>query len=164
MALLLFVHIAATWTMVGLIWFVQIVHYPLFVQVGLSFFAEYETNHSRLTTWVVGPPMLMEGVTAIGLLLYKPYGISSSQLWFGLALLLMIWASTGFLQVPQHDILTRGFNMEAHHFLVASNWVRTVAWSLRGVLVLAMLGSAMHSGEINAIKTRDSSATADQSK
>lgn len=31
---LLLVHAAATWAMVGLVWFVQVVHYPLFAQVG----------------------------------------------------------------------------------------------------------------------------------
>ncbi|MGE0825959.1 MAG: hypothetical protein AB7P18_28025 [Candidatus Binatia bacterium] len=134
--------------MVGLIWFVQIVHYPLFAQVGMNLFPAYETAHNRLTTWVVGPPMLVEGVTAIGLLLYKPDGISSGLVWCGLMLLLAIWASTAFLQVPQHDILTRGFDGEAHRFLVTSNWLRTIAWTLRGVLVLVMVGAAMNNVRI----------------
>lgn len=129
--------------MVGLIWFVQIVHYPLFAQVGTDLFSEYETSHNRLTTWVVGPPMLIEGATALVLLLSKSERISSGQAWFGMGLLWMIWVSTAFLQVPQHDILTQGFDAKAHHFLVATNWVRTVAWTLRGVLVLMMLVCVM---------------------
>lgn len=143
MAFVLLAHVAATWTMVGLVWFVQIVHYPLFAQVGTDVFAEYETAHNRLTTWVVGPPMLVETATAFTLLLAKPERIPSVLVWLGVALVLVIWLSTALLQVPQHEILTRGFSADAHHFLVVTNWIRTVAWTVRGVLVLAMLVAMM---------------------
>lgn len=59
------VHLAATLSMVGLIWFVQIVHYPLFAYVGAEKFIAYEAAHARLTTWVVAPPMLTEALTAL---------------------------------------------------------------------------------------------------
>jgi len=143
MIFVLLAHVAATWMMVGLIWFVQIVHYPLFARVGTNLFAEYEIGHSRWTTWVVGPPMLVEAATALVLLLAKPEHISSVHLWLGSILLLIIWLSTALLQAPQHEILTRGFAAEAHRFLVTSNWIRTVAWTLRGVLVLTMLACVM---------------------
>jgi len=143
MVFMLLAHVAATWMMVGLIWFVQIVHYPLFAQVGTDFFATYEAVHNRLTTWVVGPPMLVESATALALLLAKSERIPSSYVWIGVILLFVIWGSTALLQVPQHEILTRGFVADAHGFLVTSNWVRTVAWTLRGVLVLVILANVM---------------------
>jgi hypothetical protein len=143
MALLLLTQAAATWTMVGLIWFVQIVHYPLFRQVGVQPFPDYEIAHSHLTTWVVGPPMLIEGVSAFFLLLYRPAAISATHAWLGVVLLLLIWFSTAFLQVPQHTLLAQGFDPGAHRFLVLSNWLRTVAWTMRGALVLWMLTSVM---------------------
>ena len=68
---------AATLFMVGLIWFVQIVHYPLFSRVGEEAFQRYETDHQRLTTWVVGPPMLAEFATAILLVWCRPSGIGA---------------------------------------------------------------------------------------
>jgi uncharacterized membrane protein len=136
---ILLAHVAATWTMVGLIWFVQIVHYPLFAQVGPDRFATYETAHNRLTTWVVGLPMLIEVVTACMLVLMKPEHIPSGYIWSGVLLVAIIWGSTALLQVPQHEILTHGFAVDAHRVLVTSNWIRTIAWTLRGVLVLLML-------------------------
>lgn len=39
--LLLPVHLAATFYMVGVIWFVQIVHYPLLEKVGTDRFSTY---------------------------------------------------------------------------------------------------------------------------
>ena len=68
MQLVFLAHVAATLFMVGLIWFVQIVHYPLFGSVGRGGFAGYSQAHSRLTGFVVGPPMLVEAGTAVALM------------------------------------------------------------------------------------------------
>jgi len=136
----LLLNIAATGMMIGVIWTVQIVHYPLFSMVGRDGFAAYEAAHSRLITWVVGPPMLLELATAAYLALRAPPGLPRGALWAGLALVAVAWLSTALLQVPQHTRLGSGFDPAAHRFLVASNWVRTVAWSLRGFLLLALLG------------------------
>lgn len=132
---LLLLHAAATLFMTGLIWFVQIVHYPLFAAVGRSEFAAYEREHTRRTTLVVGPVMLAEALAALALLAARP----SPAAWTGLALLAVIWMSTAFLQVPQHNLLGFGFNPAAHAWLVQSNWLRTAAWTLRSLLALGLL-------------------------
>ena len=129
--------------MVGLIWFVQIVHYPLFGKVGTEGFRAYAEAHSRLTTRVVGPPMLLEISTAILLLFVRPESVPTSLAWVGAALLAVVWLSTALLQVPRHTTLGSGFDVEAHRFLVVSNWTRTIAWSLRGGIVLWMTALTM---------------------
>jgi hypothetical protein len=60
-----------------------------------------------------------------------------------LALVLVIWATTGLVQVPLHARLTQGFDAAAHRRLVATNWVRTAAWALRAGLVCWMLGRGL---------------------
>ncbi|MBL0160570.1 MAG: hypothetical protein IPP47_26325 [Bryobacterales bacterium] len=136
MAPLLAAHAGATLFMVGLIWFVQVVHYPLFGIVGADGFAGYERAHTGLTTIVVGPPMLVELGSAVLILLWRPVSWPLWAAWLGLALLAVIWASTLFLQVPRHGDLSAGFAPDAHRALVATNWIRTVAWTLRGAMVL----------------------------
>ncbi len=136
---LLLANVAATLFMVGVIWFVQVVHYPLFARVGRSGFAAYSGSHTRLTGLVVGPPMLVEAATAVALVVWTPPGISVLLAWVGLVLLAGIWLSTVLLQSPRHTTLGRGFDPSAHRFLVASNWLRTVLWSLRGLVVLVIL-------------------------
>lgn len=143
MELLLLIHVAATLFMVGLIWFVQTVHYPLFDSVGADVFRNYSEAHSRLTSWVVGPPMLVEISTALLLLFARPDGVSGSLAWLGAVLLAVVWLSTAFLQVPRHTQLGSGFDEKAHKSLVLSNWVRTAAWSLRGIVVLWMTYQAI---------------------
>lgn len=138
MEVVLLVHLAATVFMVGVIWFVQIVHYPLFSRVGAEGFAGYSTAHSRLTGFVVGPPMLVEAATAVVLAVRPPQGVPFPLALIGLVLLGAIWLSTAFLQSPQHGVLGEGFRPASHRFLVRTNWVRTLLWTVRGLLVLWM--------------------------
>jgi len=134
-AWLLGVHAAATLFMVGLIWFVQVVHYPLFGQVGSAGFSAYQRLHSRNTTWVVAPPMLIELVTAVATV----WRGGGTLAWVALTLLAIVWGSTWLLQVPAHARLERGFDAATHRRLVNTNWVRTVAWSTRGVIAMVLL-------------------------
>lgn len=136
----LLVHAGATWFMVGLIWFVQIVHYPLMGTVPAESFAGFEEVHRRRTTWVVCPVMLVEGACAV-LLLWLPREASGTAkwLWVGLGLLATIWASTFAIQVPLHRRLASGFERETWRRLVTTNWLRTLAWTARGVIALGLL-------------------------
>lgn len=138
MTLVLLVHLAATLFMTGIIWFVQIVHYPLFGKVGATGYGAYANAHAQRTTWVVGPPMLTELATAGLLVAWRPAQVMEWQAWVGLGLVGVLWASTAGLQVPQHNVLEKGYDPEAHRRLVATNWLRTACWSLRSVLVCWM--------------------------
>jgi hypothetical protein len=40
------------------------------------------------------------------------------------------------VQIPLHNQLALGFDLSVHRKLVATNWWRTIAWSLRGVCLL----------------------------
>ena len=130
---------AATLFMVGVIWFVQVVHYPLMARVSASEFAAYEHEHQNRTTFVVAPTMLIEALTAAMLLVIVPPGSGRIPPASGITLLAVIWLSTFLVQVPLHARLNTGFDAVAHRRLVLSNWLRTLAWTGRGVLVLVML-------------------------
>jgi hypothetical protein len=127
---------AAAWFMTGLIWFVQVAHYPQFKCVGADIFTVYHERHTRLTTWVVGPPMLIEGFSAVALVFYDSQIVPPWIAWTGLMLLAIIWISTAALQVPRHNVLAMGWNDRAARILCKTNWIRTVAWSARAVLML----------------------------
>ena len=136
---LLLLHLAATFYMVGLVWFVQRVHYPLFAGVGAQEFPAYQDQHVTRTSPVVGPAMLIEAGTGLALVVAPPPDVPQLLPWLGLALLTAIWLSTWLLQVPRHGELTAGFDPRAHRRLVASNWIRTAAWSIRGGVVFWMM-------------------------
>ena len=137
------INLASTWYMVGLIWFVQIVHYPLFGYVGSKEFRTYHEKHKILILPVVGIVMIVELVTA-GILIFQiPKGIPNWTAIVGIILLGVIWFSTLFLQIPYHNKLSSRFDENVLIMLVNTNWIRTICWSLRGVIVLIMLDILM---------------------
>ena len=125
--------------MFGLIWFIQIVHYPLFAGVDAVRFIAYERAHARLTTWVVGPAMVLEALSSVLLFWHRPDSVPVAWVWIGAGLLAAIWLSTALVQVPLHRRLQTGFDGKAHRALVESNWARTAAWTARAVLALMMV-------------------------
>jgi len=141
---IVWIHALVTVYLAGLVWFVQIVHYPLMARVGDDDFPRYERAHSERTSLVVAPPMLIELACAIWLAAAPPPGVGRPGALAGLALVAVLWASTFFIQVPCHRRLERGFDAAAHRRLVQTNWVRTAAWSLRAVLAVGMVAAAAH--------------------
>jgi hypothetical protein len=141
---LVLAHAAATLIMLGVIWIVQLVHYPLFARVGAETFSTYQAEHMTRITWIVFPAMTVELVTAVALLWWAPAGLPAWLVWTGLGLVALIWGSTGVLQVPLHRTLTDGFDAAAHQRLVATNWIRTAAWTARGGLVIWMLAALLN--------------------
>lgn len=127
----------ASWAMVGLIWSMQIVHYPMLAAHSELAPATAAREHQRRITPVVGPFMAVEGVTALILLGWRPDDMSALSAWVAAALLGVALASTVLIQVPQHGRLAEGHDAATARNLVRGNWIRTGAWTLRGV-VLAM--------------------------
>ena len=140
----LIANLISTWYMVGLIWMVQIVHYPLFAKVGPEQYVSYQLSHQSLTTWVVGPPMLIEIATAVWLVWNRPAAVPDWLVYTALGLLAVVWASTAFLQVPCHEKLASEFDSAIHSRLVVSNWIRTVGWSARGLLMMWALALVLN--------------------
>lgn len=136
---LFLIHFFATVFMTGVIWVIQVVHYPLFARVGPETYVQYQREHEQRITWIVGPMMLLELGTALLLVRYPPAGIPRASMVWNLGLLAAIWLSTAFLQVPQHQRLEHGFDAAAIHALVNTNWVRTLSWSARAFLLLFWL-------------------------
>ena len=146
-AALLITHAAATVFMTGLVWFVQIVHYPLHTLVGPGEFDAYQRAHLARTGPIVGPPMAVEAITAVWLALRTPPGVPTTLPWVGAGLLAVVWASTWGVQVPLHRALeSRGADQRRLRMLVLTNWVRTAVWSARAGVALAMLWLGASSG------------------
>ncbi len=124
--------------MFGLIWFVQIVHYPLFHWVGRDGFCEYERRHQRLTTWVVAPLMIGELVSSV-LLLFQLDGVRWTWAFVGFCLVLLNWLSTIFLLVPCHRSLQDAYDEAVVCRLVRANWIRTFAWTARVYVAVYLL-------------------------
>jgi hypothetical protein len=142
-SVLLFSHLFSTLLMVGIIWFVQLVHYPLMACVGADHFRRYSQLHQSRATVVVTGPMLVEAVSAICLFIWFPAFRSSWAFLAATGLLGLIWVSTTWWQVPLHRSPASGYDDRKIRRLVQTNWLRTLAWSARGILIDGTFWSAV---------------------
>jgi len=143
----LLIQVATTWAMTGIIWFVQLVQYPSFAQVDSASFPGFHAHHSRAISVIVAPLMVAEAISAIAFL-WKPLRVQTPwQVWLGIGLIVFVWASTLLLQVPAHGRLESGFEEASWRMLVRSNWLRTIAWSARAVLVSYWLYETLDAGK-----------------
>ena len=134
--LLALVQTASCLFMAGVIWVIQLVHYPAFPFIAKDQFPAFHAFHSVRISWIVGPVMGVELVSAALLCLAFPHSL---LWWSNMTGVLLIWASTIFLSVPRHNALALGFSSEADT-LVHTKWPRTVLWTIRSlVLSLAWL-------------------------
>lgn len=130
---------AASWTMVGVIWFVQVVHYPLLSVVPVDSAKAVAVEHQRRTGWVVMVPMTVEGVTTLLLLAMVPAGVAWFVPWLAGIPLAVALLATVLLSVPRHARMAANPDESVGRELVTTNWIRTIAWSLRGVVTAGML-------------------------
>ncbi len=133
-------HLASALFMTGVIWFVQLVHYPLLRDVRQYREAAYEFTALRRATWVFGPPMLLELASGAWLVWRPPDFLPAALNWGNLALLSLLWLVT-FQLATKHQVLAIEYNEKVHHSLVRRNWFRTGAWSLRVLALLYVLGT-----------------------
>ena len=137
--LILLLNVAAVLFMTGFIWTMQLVHYPLLDRVGTEAFAAYETDHNRLFFLVAGPGIVATLVSGVLLLFFRPTQVPLAAAIAGLLLFAAIVVSTALFQAPQHVKLSSGFDRDAYEFLLKTNWIRTLAWTVYALLGLWML-------------------------
>jgi hypothetical protein len=138
---LLVAQAVASGMMAGIIWFVQVVHYPLFAAVPGG--GGYARENQARTAQVVLPPMLVEAAVAAWLAVEPPAAVGRGPALVGLALVGLLWASTLAVQMPLHGRLARDGHAPAIvAALVRSNWPRTLLWTARAALAAWMLAVA----------------------
>lgn len=129
-------HVASTLFMTGLIWIIQLLHYPSYYYIQKEKFSDYQRFHTHQITYIVGPVMLFEVISGMYLTIQNDWTKPWTLNFIGLCI---IWLSTLFFSIPSHNKLSAGFNHEAISYLVKTNWIRTLSWTLRSLLLLFLL-------------------------
>jgi hypothetical protein len=132
-ALLLLASTASSLFMMGLIWVIQRVHYPLFRLADPARFPEFHAAHSFHITTIVGPVMGLELLSSWA---FVALASVEERAWAmaGALLVIVAWGVTALCSVPAHAKLSAGFDDTAHATLVTTNWLRTVAWSAHAAI------------------------------
>lgn len=123
----LIIQLATCAAMTGIIWMVQIAIYPLFGRLEGATFDDYHARYMTRVTYIIAPLMITEAVCCAACLYLGDWEVMA----LSSLLLAAVWASTAFIQVPQHAKLTP----ERVPALVYTNWIRSIAWTARTALL-----------------------------
>ena len=115
--------------MVGVIWVIQLVHYPSFHFIELKQYTTFQRFHMSRISYVVIPAMLTELFTLI-LIVISMDQIDTLVLASAI-LLIFIWLITAVFFSGVHQKLTLGYDQTVVDKLVKLNWGRTLLWTLR---------------------------------
>jgi len=132
--LLLKVNFISTSIMVGVIWVIQLLHYPSFHFINDQKYIEFQHFHMQRISIIVIPAMLTELASALLL----AYFFESSLTIILLALVIGNWAITLIFFTNMHQKLTDGYDHSIVNRLVQINWSRTALWSLRLIILLSI--------------------------
>jgi hypothetical protein len=133
MDLLFFLNVISAFLLTGVIWTIQIVHYPSFHYIDQMSFTNFHHFHERRISIIVMPLMLIELTTSTALYINN---MSSIVFALNLLIVVLIWCSTFFIQVPIHSILSQKKDKKLIEKLVNTNWIRTFLWSMRMLLII----------------------------
>lgn len=122
--------------MTGIIWLIQILHYPSFKFIAENRFKEFHSFHSSRITYIVAPVMVVELLTAFALC----WSNQAVYTW-NFILVILLWALTGFISVPIHNSLSVIYDLKKIDQLVNTNWFRTAIWTFRSAAILYFITS-----------------------
>ena len=135
----LIAQILASVGMFGVIWTIQLVHYPLMAHIPPSAFVEYERRHTKAISLIVGPLMAVEGPCVLAVFFARPSGISFWLALTGGIVEALAIGTTAFVSAPLHGRLEKGYDAALLSRLIRTNWLRTAAWTARGFIAVTML-------------------------
>ena len=132
----LMIHIISTSIMVGVIWVIQLVHYPSFKYVNESDYINFQKYHMSNISYIVFPVMFTELITALIILFF-----GEKSLFFVLSLicLFLIWVITGVLFTKYHSILKEGKDLMIIEKMIKANWIRALLWTMRLIMILFVI-------------------------
>lgn len=124
--------------MTGIIWFVQRITYPQFLDANPTGFSDFHERYTASLTPIVAPLMISElalSLAAVWFFRHTPLRnlVVLASLTTG-----VLWSATFLVHVPLHERLSIGWSEPGIRELIHTNWIRTALWSARLVLLLCI--------------------------
>jgi hypothetical protein len=113
-----------------LIWIVQTIIYPGMHGWDSDRFALLHREYVRRISFIIVPLIVAQAALALHQVILAPNPITAAQV----ILIGAVWGMTFFISVPLHKRLSAGYDVQAVTRLTATNWLRTIGWSLISLL------------------------------
>lgn len=118
----------------------QIQHYSLYPFVGKENFKDYmKANNKAALIPAVLPGMLML-IFSVTLMFFRPVFMTILEAMVSLALNIVAFISTlRWQRKLQSDMVSKGYDEGKIKLLLSTNWIRTIAFMLLGILTISIL-------------------------
>lgn len=116
----------------GLIWTVQLLIYPSFRFVEKNNYRSFHLFHMKTITPIVAPVMILEFIISC----FNSYRHAH---YYSVAFLIVIWGTTFLISVPIHEKLLMNKDEKLINNLIKTNWLRTIAWTLKLLFISILL-------------------------
>ncbi len=138
---LILFHTLCCLLLTGLIWTIQLVHYPSFKFIKPSAFKDFSSFHGARISIIVMPLMCIELLSSFLITYQNIYNEAPSAiLILNLIGVMLTWGSTFLLSVPIHTELHKnGYNLKKIRLLILTNWPRTILWTVRSIALIWLL-------------------------
>ena len=120
--------------MFGLILTTQIVSYPMFLKAEENFSVYHMSYVNKIST-IAAPLMIIElFLSLLFIILLQSYFAISIFL-----IMILIFLSTFFIQVPIHEKLKNNYNIYLCNKLINTNWIRVFLWLSKCIISFIMI-------------------------
>ena len=133
MEAILFFHFFLTFFMTGIIWLIQLIHYPSFSFIDKNMYSKFQTFHMNRISFLVGPIMILELLSGFYLLLF--FYSESNFFVINFILNILILNMTIIVFATIHKKLIEGFKFSLFAKLISMNWIRTILWSMKSIFI-----------------------------
>ena len=129
--MLLKINSACGFFLLGLIWIIQIVHYPTYLYIDNNKRILFQNFHTKTISYIVAPVMIIELISSF-LILINQVNLQNIVI---LIIPVLIWLSTFCISVPIHKNINKSnFEMLAKK-LIKTNWIRTILWTIKALII-----------------------------
>ena len=132
-------HLVSTSIMVGVIWIIQLVHYPTFLFIDKQKYMKFQEFHMSRVSYIVMPTMIAELFSGIYILFYNNVLMVNTFFLLASFYLFLNWVITALVFVKIHNGLLIKYEKNIILLLVKLNWLRTILWSLRLVFLTIII-------------------------
>lgn len=138
LSLILIFQILSCVSLLGLLWFIQLIHYPLLNRIKEGF-VQYERESLKRATYLTGPLMVFDFVLSLFLIAYENTDILIFFACIHLVLGILYWLWTFLFQLQRHQKLTVGYSKKALGKLITSSWFRLIIWTIKSLVLLVIV-------------------------
>jgi hypothetical protein len=118
----------------------QLQHYSLYPLIEPNNFVKYISGNNKAAVIPAIVPALISLMISILLVWMKPDSVPNWFAYLGLAMNLVVLASTIIWQARiQGGLAQTGFDAAKIQTLITTNWIRTIAYSIQGLSSLCLL-------------------------